>query len=67
MAITVEGALQRKAERERMCSWDTVYIPLVNPEAKPAPRRQTPRQARASALVARAKQNALRLIQEQNA
>ena len=65
MAITKEGAIQKKAERERMCSWDTVFVPLVNPEAKPSARRQSPRQARASALVARAKQNALRLMQEQ--
>ena len=66
MTITKEGALQKKADQERMCSWDTIYIPLINPEAKPAARRQTSRQARASTLVARAKQNALRLISEQS-
>ena len=65
MAMTKETALAKVAERARMCCWDTEYIPAVNPEAKPAPRRQTSRQARASSLVARAKQNALRLIQEQ--
>lgn len=60
-APSKETIIARQAEREKMCSWGTPYAPAQQPDASKAPRR-TPRQARAAALVSRARINALRLM-----
>ena len=60
--ISIEAAKAKKTEQVKMTDWSTPYMPAGFVEDKQKVRRQTPRQSRASALVAKAKANALRLM-----
>ena len=60
--ISIDAAKAKKTEQVKMTDWNTTYVPAGFVEGKQKTRRQTPRQARASALVAKAKANALRLM-----
>ena len=60
--ISIDAAKAKKTEQVKMTDWNTPYVPAGLVEGRPKTRRQTPRQARASALVAKAKANALRLM-----
>ena len=59
---TIASAVQQKAEKAKMTDWNTLYVPVGFVPGKEKTRRQTPRQSRASALVAKAKAHAVRLI-----
>ena len=62
--ISIEAAKEKKIEQVKMTDWSTPYVPAGFIEGKQKARRQTPRQARASALVAKAKANALQCIEK---
>lgn len=61
----IQAAKEKQAERQKMTDWNTPYIPAAAEQAEKEA-RQTPRQARASALMAKAKTNAIRLSQSEN-